>query len=90
MGVNQMGTGVSWHLLGVSHTIFWCDLRGTMAPKEGVTAPTEGCHGTNGGVSPHQRRGVMAPTEGCHGTSRGVSGSFLTPRLPQMTPFMGI
>ena len=73
MGVNQMGIGVSWHLLGVSYTIFWCDLRGTMAPKGGFMAPTEGCPGTNGGVSRHQRRGVTIPTEGCHGSNGGVS-----------------
>ena len=38
-------------------------------------APTEGYHGTNGGVS-------------C--TIEEVSGCFLTPRLPQTTPFFGI
>ena len=97
MGINQKRMGLSWHPLGVSRTIFWCDLRGAMAPTEGVMVPKEGCHGTKGGVSWHQRRGVMAPTEGYNGTNGGVSstieevsGCLLTPRLPHMTPFFGI
>ena len=64
---------------------------------EGCHGTNGGCHGTKGGVSWHQRRGVMAPTVGYHGTNGGVSctieevsGCFLTPRLPQMTPFFGI
>ena len=76
MGINQMRTGVSWHPLGVSRTIFQCDLRGAMAQTEGVMAPKEGCHGTNGGVSWRQQRGTMAPTEGCHVPSKRCRGAF--------------
>ena len=70
-----MRTGVSWHPLGVSRSIFRCDFGAI------VMAPKEGCHGTNRGVPWHQRKGVIHHRRGV-----GV----LTPRLPQTTPFFGI